>query len=275
MLKKFKRSRTWYVRGTVRGIRVYETTGTTEAARAEEYRVRREAQLWDRNVIGESGSHTFGEAVLIYLQIKSPGPSFRQTLLRLVDHFERWPVNAITQDAVDRYITTNHSASAPGTIVRAVITPLTTVMRIAAKRGWCERPDFDRPKIPTPKPRWLTHDEADALIEASAPHLRPLVIFLLNTGARHSEALRLEWAAVDLKRRSVVFVRTENGENRGVSLNDDAFVALANLSHRYGHVFLTPAGKPYYDSGGLGGSPIKRAFKGGLRARWTRRRPGP
>ena len=27
-------------------------------------------------------------------------------------------------------------------------------------------------------------------------------------------------------------------------------------------MFLTPAGAPYYDSGGRGGSPIKRAFKG-------------
>ena len=35
--------------------------------------------------------------------------------------------------------------------------------------------------------------------------------------------------------------------------------------HREGHVFLTPAGVPCYDSGGLGGSPIKRAFKGACR----------
>jgi integrase len=50
-----------------------------------------------------------------------------------------------------------------------------------------------------------------------------------------------------------------------VPLNDEAFLALANLPHREGHVFLTPAGVPYYDSGGLGGSPIKRAFKGACR----------
>jgi hypothetical protein len=67
MLKKFKRGQTWYVRGTVRGVRVYETAGTADATRAEEYRARREAQLWDRTVSGERGAHTFGEAALIYL----------------------------------------------------------------------------------------------------------------------------------------------------------------------------------------------------------------
>ena len=46
MLKKFKRGRVWYVRGTVRGVRVYETAGTADAARAEEYRARREAKLF-------------------------------------------------------------------------------------------------------------------------------------------------------------------------------------------------------------------------------------
>src|SRR5512132_277714 len=92
MLTKFRRGRIWYLRGTVRGFHVYETTGTADAIRTEEHRARREAQLWDRSVTGERGAHTFGEATLIYLQARHPGPSFRKTLLRLVDRFERWPV---------------------------------------------------------------------------------------------------------------------------------------------------------------------------------------
>ena len=48
-------------------------------------------------------------------------------------------------------------------------------------------------------------------------------------------------------------------------LNDDAFFALANMPHRDGQVFLTPAGVPYHDTRGLGGSPIKRGFKGACR----------
>ena len=261
MLKKFKRGRVWYVRGTVRGVRVYETADTSDTARAEEYRARREAQLWDRTVIGERGSHSFGEATLIYLQTRQPGPSFRVTLKRLVDHFEHRPVDQINQAALDKYLAKHHPKSAPGTIIRAAITPMTAVLSVAAKRGWCDRPAFERPKMSMPATRWLSHDEADRLVTACAPHLKPLVVFLLHTGARLSEGLRLDWSNVDLKARRVVFMNTKNGEHRGVPLNDDAFLALASLPHRDGNVFLTPAGRPYFDSGGLGGSPIKHSFK--------------
>jgi integrase len=265
MLKRFKRGNVWYIRGTVRGRRVYETTGTADADRAEEYRARREADLWDRAVVGERGTHSFGEAVLIYLQNRQPGPSFRVTLRRLVEHFEHWPVDKIGQGALDEYITAHHLDAAPGTIVRAVVTPMTAVLMVAAKRGWCDRPAFERPKVPRPKTRWLNRTEADQLVAECAPHLKPLVIFLVNTGARLSEALRLQWSEVDLTARRVTFLRTKNGESRGVPVNDDAFLALANLRNREGHVFLTPAGEPYHDSGGLGGSPIKRGFKGACR----------
>ncbi len=261
MLKKFKRGRVWYVRGTVRGIRVYETAGTSDADKAEEYRARREAQLWDRTVIGERGSHSFGEATLMYLQTRQPGPSFRVTLKRLVGHFERQPVDQIDQAALDQYLAKHHAKSAPATVIRAVITPMTAVLSVAAKRGWCDRPAFERPRVPTPAIHWLSHDEADRLVEACAPHLKPLVVFFLHTGARLREALRLDWSNVDLKARRVVFMDTKNGEHRGVPLNDDAFLALTKLPHREGNVFLAPAGRPYYDSGGLGGSPINSAFK--------------
>ncbi len=261
MLKKFKRGHLWYVRGTVRGARVYETAGTADPAKAEEYRARREAKLWDRSVVGERGSHSFGEATLIYLQTRQPGPSFRVTLKRLVEHFEHRPVDLIDQAALDQYLAKHHPKSAPATIIRAVITPVTAVLRVAAKRGWCDQPAFERPKVPMHATRWLSHDEADRLVTACAPHLKPLVVFLLHTGAWLSEGLRLDWSNVDLKARRVVFMNTKNGEHRGVPLNDDAFLALANLPHREGKVFLTPVGRPYYASGGLGGSPINSAFK--------------
>jgi large subunit ribosomal protein L6 len=51
---------------------------------------------------------------------------------------------------------------------------MTAILTHAAKRGWCDRPMFDRPKEPPGKTRWLSVDEAEALIAASADHLRPI-----------------------------------------------------------------------------------------------------
>lgn len=261
MLRKYRRGRVWYVRGTVRGVSVHETTGTADTARAEEYRARREAQIWDRSVKGERGSRSFGEAALIYLQGADFSPSYRATLRRIVAHFERWPCDRVDQTAVDEYIAEHHPFAAPATIIKAVVTPTTAVLRVAALRGWCDRPTLARPKVRNKPARWLRQDEAARLVEAAAPHLRPLLVFLVHTGARLGEALRLEWRDVDLGARRVSFLETKNGETRGAPLNENAFLALANLARREGRVFLTPDGRPYHDTRPSGGgSPIKTAF---------------
>ncbi len=40
--------------------------------------------------------------------------------------------------------------------------------------------------------RWLTKPEAAKLIEAAAPHIQPLIAFLMLTGAIAGEALWLD-----------------------------------------------------------------------------------
>lgn len=264
MLKKFRRGEVWYIRGTVRGISVYETTGTSDTAQAEEYRARKEGELWSRDVRGDRGSHSFGEAAVIYLRTRRPAASSLDKMRAVVEHFERWQVDKVDQAAIDDYIARHHPTAAPATIVRVVITPVTAILRVAAKRGWCDMPALERPPVPTPAPRWLAREEADRLVAACSPHLAPLVTFLLHTGARLGEALSLRWAQVDLQARRVVFLDTKNGESRGVPLNDVAWMALANLPGREGEVFRTPAGQPYSRSE-IGGSPIKTAFSGACR----------
>jgi len=264
MLRKFRRGEVWYIRGTVRGISVYETTGTSDTAQAEEYRARKEGELWSRDVRGDRGSHSFGEAAVIYLRTRRPAASSLDKMRAVVEHFERWQVDKVDQAAIDDYIARHHPTAAPATIVRVVITPVTAILRVAAKRGWCDMPALERPPVPTPAPRWLTREEADRLVAACSPHLAPLVTFLLHTGARLGEALSLRWAQVDLQARRVVFLDTKNGESRGVPLNGVAWLGLANLPGREGEVFRTPAGQPYSRSE-IGGSPIKTAFSGACR----------
>jgi integrase len=100
-------------------------------------------------------------------------------------------------------------------------------------------------KTPDGVIRWITHEEASRLIDSCAPHLKPLVSFLLYTGARAGEALWLEWRNVDLNRGHVIFEKTKNGSSRGVPLHKDLVAILANLPHREGMVFRQPNGQPY------------------------------
>ena len=119
-----------------------------------------------------------------------------------------------------------------------------TVVSAVLKMAGISR-KFHRPKPPPENVRWLTQEEAGRLIEACSPHLRPLVIFMLYTGARAGEALWLDWRNVDLSRAHVSFPKTKNGTARGVPLHPNLIAALASLKHRDGEVFRRPDGEPY------------------------------
>lgn len=270
MLKLVKRGRIYYLRGTIAGRRIKETTGTADKALAEERLAERQATLYRQHQLGERGHHTFGEAGLIYAQGRDLGHTSRAALADLAKHFGKTPLGKIDQAALDAFIRKRHAASSPAHINRAVITPLTAVMRVAAKRGWCDVPLFERPKIRQHRARYLSRDEADALVAAAAPHLQPLLVFLLHTGARIGEALYLPWEAVDLQRRMVTIYAPKTDTTRGVPLNDTAFLALANLPGRDGAVFRTGAGAPYAERIGGGGQ-----IKTGFRRAWQRAGIGP
>ena len=100
-LKLFQRGKIWYLRGTVAGSRVYETTGTVDAGQAEEYREKRQAELWNRRIYGEEATVTFEEATLRYMEVKKPSAAERMYIRRLVDHFGAARLKDIGQVAVD------------------------------------------------------------------------------------------------------------------------------------------------------------------------------
>lgn len=78
--------------------------------------------------------------------------------------------------------------------------------------------------------RYLTKDEITRLLDAcrnnKSPHLYPVVIFALGTGARKGEILNLKWSNIDFFRSTATFMDTKNGENRTVHLSDQILNAL-------------------------------------------------
>jgi len=155
--------------------------------------------------------------------------------------------------------------------VRQFYVPVSAVLTHAAKRGWCTKLIIERPKTPPGRNRWITLAESNRLLDACANHFRPLVMFLIYTGARVGEALWLDWRHVDLQRGHVMFPRTKNGDARGVPLHPRLLAELANLPHRDGEVFRRPDGSPYErraedeDENRSAGARIKTAFRGACR----------
>lgn len=262
-----KNSKNYRIRGTVRGIRVDESAGTDNRAAAEELRARREAELLDLAIHGRPAEKprtpadiTFAEAFLSYVDAPDRSNQEKLRASPLLDHFQETALGLIDQLAVDAYIRGRFKPGiSAATINREVYTPITAIMR-----GVGYVVSFRRPKVRTPQVDYLTPDQADRLIQAAAPHLQPLLIFLLCTGCRMSEALNLQWSSVDLRSGRARIVNSKNGESRGIPLIPELVATLGNLPHRNGHVFRNHLGDPYAARVG-GGGHIKTGWKAACR----------
>lgn len=253
-------SRNWYIRGTIRGVTVDKSTRTDSRDAADAIRIKEETRILDRSVYGARATVTFLEAAVLYME----GGGEARFMAPLIDHFKTRRIAEIEQGDLDAAARALYPGRSPATLNRQVYTPMSAVLALATRRQWCEMRRFDRPKTAKGRVRWITTAEADRLVDNCSAHMKPLVTFLLATGARLSEALYLQWADVDLARRHVSFTATKNGEDRGVPLHDRAFEALANLNHRLGPVFLRPDGLPYRRKG-EGGGQIKTGFAAACR----------
>jgi integrase len=254
------KSPNWYIRGTVRGIVVDESTGTDKKTAAEAIRIRREAEILDRSVFGTRATATWLEAAVAYME----GGGEARFIAPLNEYFGTAPISQIDQQAVDRAARVIYPDGGPATLARQVYGKISAVLKFAADRKMCDHWQVKRPKQPSGRIRWIEPDEAERLIEACSFHLRPLVTFMLYTGARVSEALYLDWANVDLSRSHVYFPETKNGEARGVPLHSRVVAILANSNHREGAVFRTHIGRSYEIKRASGGQ-IKTAFNGACR----------
>ena len=261
-LVRRSKSPNWIIRGTVRRIRVEESSGTGDRRVAEEIRAKREVEILEQSIHGRRATCTFAEAALSY--IESGGS--RRFLEPVLRHFTTTPLARIDLGAIERGARKTYPSGSNATLVRQFYTPTSAVLKHAARRGWCAPLVVERPNVAAPAINWLTLDNANRLIDACGGHLRPLVLFMIYTGARIGEALWLDWRDIDLARRHVVFPKTKNGGARGVPLHDRVVVSLANLPHRTGEVFRRPDGLPYERpkraDDTSAGSRIKKAFAG-------------
>jgi hypothetical protein len=167
-LVKRPKSPNWIMRGTVRGIRVEESTGVSDKRIAEEIRVKREAEILAESIHGRSATATFAQAALSYLE---NGGSRRFSAL-VIGHFGTTPLVRINQDALDGGAKKLFPNAAPSTRNRQFHSVAAAILNHAARRGWCPKPIIERPEQPAGRIRWLKIEEANRLIDACNDHLR-------------------------------------------------------------------------------------------------------
>ena len=129
-------------------------------------------------------------------------------MLALTDFFEGNAVGDVTPQTCARYME-KRSRSA-GT-VRRELGVLRAAINHAHRTGRITRPvAVELPERPEPKDRWLTREEAAAVIRAARTrqarlYLPQFILIGLYTGRRKEAILSLRWPQVDLEARTINF----------------------------------------------------------------------
>jgi integrase len=222
--------------GTLRGIRVHESTRTASEPHAEALRIQLEKRILDEDVYGKRATAVFSEAVVAYLE-GGGSPRFVGPLNR---HFGPWRMSDVTQGEVLKFARKQYPGTSGDTIDRQVFTPLIAIWRVAHEAQLCGPHEFRRPRKAERLPVAYAKDDFVAqLLPACSPRLKAAVLLITFSGARASECCNLsdDDGDVDWERRTALLRRTKNGRPRTVVLPDMVYKAMLPLKGRKGPLF--------------------------------------
>jgi hypothetical protein len=185
------------ITGTVASTRVRRRAQSDDPKLAAEEAATLEADLLRTRWHGERrGTRTFAEAVTSYIEAAPRSENTKARVRRLLLTLGTVILAEVDQDTAISLRRVLRPAAKAATYLREVVVPLRAVMRHAADRGWTAPLRIATPRIADGRTRYLLPDEAERLLQMAAPHIRPLLLFLLGTGARMSEALELHNGAM-------------------------------------------------------------------------------
>lgn len=150
----------------------------------------------------------------------------RKYLGRVLEHFRDTPIVQIDQAALDNAAATIYPNASPATVNRQFYTPTIAVLRRAGVALAFRRPEGSAGRQLS---EWLWPEQAEALINKAYKldsEFGLLLVFLLYTGLRLSEALRAEIDKLRISEEYLLVPKTKNGDARGVFLPEVLIGAL-------------------------------------------------
>ncbi len=252
----YKRSRKlgahWWVRFSVKGTEIRQSSGTDSKERAEAFEQQLREAIWDEQNLG-IGVHTWEEACERWLKEKAHKRSLERDrqafrLLRLTGDISGYSVESL---------------SGVGTRERAT---LRSLLNACVKWNWLDRaPKVEMPHAEKHEPRWITREQFERLAKELPPHARQLARFAVATGMRSANIRKLKWDAVDLG-RAVLRVEARDAKGRkpiGISLGQDAIAVLKRQSKAHPiYVFTDDEG--HAPSGSIKTCWLKAVKRAGL-----------
>lgn len=228
----YKRGNIYWCEWEIGGKRTRETTGTSDKIAAQEWHDRRRAEIWRASKLGDTRSITWDEAAVEWItehgQHKKSFESDRQRLALLTEYLSGQPLTKITTDSLLELRKLILKDRKPATANR-YLALASSILNYARGKGHHD----NVPKIPylaekRERFRWLTREQASALIAELPEHLAAMTRFALATGLRRANITGLIWQNVDTE-RGIAWVwpdESKSGKPIAVPLNSDALAVL-------------------------------------------------
>jgi integrase len=236
MLKVTRRKgrKTFYITGTINGVRIREGSGTNQRAVAEKIRAKREAELIEAGIFGSPQATTFAQAAILYIEA-GHNPRFLKPIIQSIGDLV---IADLTPGEIRDLANKLYPEAKASTRNRQVIAPIMAVVNCAADRGLCQTIRVRRFKENKVQTKSVDRDWIEAFrAKAVNPWIGALAEFMFTTGARLGEALSLSPRDLDLVGRVARVSQTKNGEAHDYLLVPDLASLLRQLPPRKDRVF--------------------------------------
>lgn len=261
----FKRHNVWHIDKVIHGVRIRESTRTSDLTEAEHYLARCTESIRQAQVYGVRPKRTFEEAAARYLLEKQHKKRLRDDITQLkglLPYVGNLPLESIHMGGLQPYIAARRKAGVSSRTINHGLAVVRHLLNLAAG-SWMDENGLtwlqNAPKIkllPEPdlrKPHPLDWQEQELLFESLPGYLSDMASFVVNTGCRDGEICSLKWKwefpLPELPGRSVFIIPGEhvkNGDDRLVVLNDEAQKIVEKVRGKHDEFVFTYRGRPLY-----------------------------
>ena len=242
----------WWVRFSVGGVRVRQSTGTSDKAAAERFETDARARAWRETHLGEVVKTWADAASRWKIEKASKKSAWKDTQMLdwfcAVESFKTLPLAEITPDVIAAARAKLAEGLSKNT-VNKYMALLRSVLKASVDWGWLTT----APKVPMyalapTDPRWITQKQFQKLLEHLPAHQADIALFAVLTGLRRSNITGLTWDRVDLKRGTAFIPGSQAKGARGIAvpLSTEAVKLLKRLQGTHETYVFTYHGKPVY-----------------------------
>jgi integrase len=249
-LYRHPKSAYWWVRFTLGGREVRQSTGTKERVDAEEYEHKLRARYWREAHLGEQ-QHTFKEARERWIRERAGKRSLERDERIFAEYREldAVVVRDITGEMLAEIRTAREAAVSASTVNREFALVRAVLNRSVRVWKWLDHaPTVPMAQLELADPRWLTRQQFKVLVKLLPRHTADMARLAVATGLRRGNITGLTWAQVDMRERFAYIPGSRAKGKRGipVPLNDEAVAVLKRWKGKHAtHVFVF-RGKPVY-----------------------------